>query len=156
MKIILLEDVRGLGKKFDVKEVNNGYARNFLFPNTLATAATEGALKKIAGMKEEHDKNEKNLVAHLKELAEKISATKLEFFLKTDKSGAIFGSVNKESILKALRSHDLVLTERVDLELKYPLKELGEYTVPVDFKKGVTAVLRVIVAKEKEMEEKRK
>ena len=148
MKIILIEDVRGFGKKFDVKEVNDGYARNFLFPNKLAEHATPSALKKIAGMKEEHDKNEKDLIAHLSELARKISATKIEFFLKTDKSGAVFGSVNKESILKALREHELVLSERVDLDLKYPLKELGEYAVPVDLKKGVTAVLKVVIAPE--------
>ena len=72
----------------------------------------------------------------------------MEFFLKVDKSGADFGWVNKESILKALREHELVLTERVDIDLKYPLKELGEYTVPLDLKKGVTASLRIVVAKE--------
>lgn len=148
MKIILLDDVRGLGKKFDVKEVNDGYARNFLFPNKLAENATASALKKIAALKEEHNKNEKELIVHLSEIAKKIDATKLEFFLKVDKSGAVFGSVNKESILKALREHELVLTERVDIDLKYPLKELGEYTVPLDLKKGVTASLRIVVAKE--------
>jgi large subunit ribosomal protein L9 len=148
MKIILIEDLRGLGKKFDVKEVNDGYARNFLLPNKLAEQATPSALKKLASMKEEHDQKEKELITHLAELARKISETKIEFFLKTDKSGAVFGSVNKESILKALREHELVLTERVDIDLKYPLKELGEYSVPVDLKKGITANLRVVVAKE--------
>jgi large subunit ribosomal protein L9 len=150
MKIILLEDVRSLGKKFDVKEVSDGYARNFLFPNKLAEQATPGALKKLAALKAEHDKNEKDLIAHLEKIARKVSETKLEFFLKTDKTGAIFGSVNKESILKALRDHELVLAERVDIDLKYPLKELGEYAVPVDFKKGVKANLKVVVAKEEE------
>ncbi len=154
MKIILIEDVRNFGKKFDVKEVNDGYARNFLFPNKLAEQATEGALKKIAILREEHNKNEKDLIAHLTEIARKMSATKIEFFLKTDKSGAVFGSVNKEAILKALREHELVLTERVDLDLKYPLKELGEYVVPVDFKKGVTANLKVVIAKEEEEKKK--
>ena len=85
MKIILIEDLRSLGKKFDVKEVNDGYARNFLFPNKLAEPATPGALKKLDALKAEHDKNETLLIAHLREIAKKITETKLEFFVKTDK-----------------------------------------------------------------------
>lgn len=149
MKIILQEDVRSMGKKFDVKDVNDGYARNFLFPNKLAEPATPAALKKIAALRAEHDKNESLLIAHLRDIAGKIDAMKLEFDVKVDASGAVFGSVNKESILKALREHSLVTTERVDIELKYPLKEIGEYKLPIDLKKGVTATLRVIVAAEK-------
>jgi large subunit ribosomal protein L9 len=145
MKIILLEDVRKVGKKFDVKEVSDGYARNFLFVNGLAEPATQGALKKLETMKAEHDKVDKELRAHLTELARKITDTKLEFELAADKSGTIFGSVNKESILKALREHGLVTKERVEIDLKYPIKEAGEHKVPVDLKKGVTADLTVIV-----------
>lgn len=150
MKIILIEDVRGFGKKYDVKEVNDGYARNFLFPNKLAEPATPGAMKKLDVMKAEHDKNETELLGRLREIARKINETKIEFMVKTDKSGAVFGSVNKESILKALREHQLVTTERVDIDLKYPLKELGEYPVPLDLKKGITAVLKVVIAPEEE------
>ena len=73
--------------------------------------------------------------------------TKIQFELKADKTGAAFGSVNKESILKALREHKLIGTERVDIDLKYPIKELGEYAVPIDLKKGVTAKLGVVVIK---------
>ena len=148
MKIILCEDVRSLGKKFDMKEVNDGYARNFLFPNKLAEPATPGALKKLNSLKAEHDKDEAELLNRLHEIARKINSTKIEFFVKTDKSGATFGSVNKESILKALREHELVTKERVDIDLKYPLKELGEYTVPIDLKKGITAILKVLVSTE--------
>lgn len=145
MKIILREDVRNIGKKFDVKEVSDGYARNFLFPNGLAETATAGALKKLEATKAEHDKGDKELRAHLAELARRLAETKLEFELAADKSGAIFGSVNKESILKALREHGLVTKERVDIDLKHPIKEVGEHKVPVDFKKGVTAEITVIV-----------
>ncbi len=148
MKIILLEDVRGVGKKFELKDVNDGYARNFLFPNKLAESATPGALKKLAAMKEEHDKDEALLIGRLNTIAKKINETKIEFAVKVDASGAVFGSVNKESILKALREHDIVTKERVEIELKYPLKEIGEYTVPIDLKKGIMATLRVVVVAE--------
>lgn len=106
-------------------------------------------------MKAEHDKNESDLIGRLHEIAKKINETKIEFPVKTDKSGAVFGSVNKESILKALRDHELVRTERIDIDLKYPLKEVGEYTVPLDLKKGVTAVLRVVISAETEKEKGR-
>ena len=148
MKVIFLEEVQNVAKKFDVKDVMDGYARNFLLPNKLAEPATAGAMKKLEALKAEHNKNETELLKRLHEIAAKINTTKIEFLVKTDKSGAVFGSINKEAVLKALREHELVTTERVDIDLKYPLKELGEYTVPIDLKKGVEAKLKVIIAKE--------
>ena len=145
MKVILLEDVRNIGKKFEVKEVSDGYARNFLFVNKLAEPATPDALKKLERMKAEHEKADREVRAHLEKIAQKIAGLKLAFELRTDKTGAAFGSVNKESILKALREHDLVTKERVDIELKYPLKEAGQHKVRVDLKKGVTADLTVVI-----------
>lgn len=145
MKVILLQDVRQIGRKFEVKEVSDGYARNFLFPNHLAEPATPTALSKLAAMKAEHDKEDAELRGRLMEIAAKIKATKLQFELAADKSGAIFGSVNKESILKALREHGILTKERVDIDLKYPIKEIGEYKVVVDLKKGVAAELTVMV-----------
>jgi large subunit ribosomal protein L9 len=147
MKVILLEDVRKVGKQRDVKEVSDGYARNFLFPNRLAEPATPGALKKLAAQQAAHDKEDAELRARLAEIARKLADTTLEFELKADKAGTLFGSVNKESILKALREHDLVTKERVELELDRPIKEPGDYVVPLDLKKGVTAKLKVRVKK---------
>jgi large subunit ribosomal protein L9 len=150
MKVIFLSDVRNVGKKYEIKEVSDGYARNFLFPNRFAETATPAAVKKVEAMKAEYEKEDRELLAHLGSLAAKISATKLRFAVKTDRSGAVFGSVNKESILKAMREHKLIGAERVDIDLKYPLKEVGEYTVDIDLKKGVTAKLGVIVTGEGE------
>lgn len=147
MQIILLEDIRRVGKKYEVKEVSDGYARNFLFPNKLAEPATPGALKKLEATKAEHERDDADLKARLAEIARKLTDTKLEFELAADASGALYGSVNKESILKALREHGFVTKERVDIDLKHPIKEAGEYTVPVDLKKGVTANLKIIVRK---------
>ena len=147
MKVILLEDVRRIGKKNDVKEVSDGYARNFLFPNNLAEPATATSLKKLATAKAEHEKEDHALIMRLTEIARKINDTKLEFALAADKSGALFGAVNKESILKALREHDLITKERIDIDLKYPLKEIGGHKVTVDLKKGVTATLTIVITK---------
>lgn len=147
MKVILLAEVRKVGKKYEVKDVSDGYARNLLFPNKLAEPATPGALKKLEAMRAEHEREDSELRARLAEIARKLADTKIEFTLAADSSGALYGSVNKDSILKALREHGFVTKERVEIELKYPIKEAGEYTVPVDLKKGVSADLRIIVRK---------
>jgi large subunit ribosomal protein L9 len=147
MKVIFLGDVKNVGKKYDIKDVSAGYARNFLLPGKLAEIATPEAIKKLDSMKAAHEKEDKEAVAHLESLAKRINEIKIQFELKADKSGVAFGSVNKETILKAMREHKLIGAERIDIDLKYPIKELGEYVVPIDLKKGVTAKLGVIVVK---------
>lgn len=147
MKVILLQDVRKIGSRFEIKEVSDGYARNFLFPNGLAEPATAGALAKLGAMKAQHEKEDEELQARLREIAGKIESTAIEFELAADKSGALFGSVNKDSLHKALRDHGFVTKERVEIDLKYPLKEAGEYVIPVDLKKGIVAKLRVVIKK---------
>lgn len=148
MKVIILEEVRGIGHKFEIKEVKDGYARNFLFPNKLAEAATPEAVKKLAAMKAAHDEKENENKKHLESLARKINETTIQFDLKKGKDGSIFGSVNKDAVLKALREHKLILTERIDVTLDHPIKELGNYTVHLDLKKGVTAELKVLIKAE--------
>jgi large subunit ribosomal protein L9 len=147
MKIIFLQDVRGIGKKFDVKEVSDGYARNFLFPNKLAEQASSASLKKIEEMKAAHEHSETELMKQLEDAKRQIEAVTLEFPLKADKSGAPFASVNKETILSALRDHKFITTERPSIDLKYPIKEFGPHAVEVDLKKGVVAKLKISVVK---------
>ncbi len=146
MKVILSDDVRNVGRRGDVKEVNDGYARNFLFPNKLAEMATAGALKKVEAMKADRDRHDSEIVKHLQSIAHKISEMKIRFQLKMGPDGSVFGSINKDAILKALREHNVVTKERIDVILDRPLKALGEYTVPLDLKKGVTTQLVVVVA----------
>jgi large subunit ribosomal protein L9 len=148
MKVILLEEVRGIGKKFEVKDVKDGYARNFLFPNTLAEVATPAALKKLDAMKAAHEAKDAETKKHLEGIAHTIAKTQIEFDLKKGKDGSIFGSVNKESISKALREHKLILTERIDITLDHPIKEPGTYTIPINLKKGVTTELKILVKAE--------
>ena len=148
MKVILLEEVRGIGHKYEVKEVRDGYARNFLFPNKLAEPANATSLKKLEAMKAEHDAKEIEIKKHLETVARHIGEMKIEFDLKKGKDGSIFGVVSKESVLKALREHKMITTERVDIALDHPIKEPGEYTIPIDLKKGVVTNLRIIVKAE--------
>jgi large subunit ribosomal protein L9 len=148
MKIILLEDVRNVGKKFEIKEVKDGYARNFLFPNKLAELATSTAVKKLEIQKMEYEKNELEIQKHLQSIASEIEKLTLIFPLKADKSGSAFGSVNKETISKALRDRQIITKERLEIDLDRPIKEFGEYTVQIELKKGITAKLKILVSKE--------
>lgn len=149
MRVILLEDIKGIGKKHDIKDVREGYARNFLFPRRLAQLATESALANIKNLKEKLREEEGEHLKHLHALAARLGERTLLFELKTDEvTGAVFGSVNKESILKALRAHGLITTERPDIKLEHPLKVLGEHTIDVDLKKGITAKLKLILQKQ--------
>ena len=87
MKVILLQDVRGIGNKNDMKDVANGYARNFLFQNNLAKPATSGNVEELERTKAKLDQEEAVLKKHLEGLARKMNGLSLEFELKTDKAG---------------------------------------------------------------------
>ncbi len=150
MKVILLQDVRGLGRKNDTKDVADGYARNLLFPNGLAKPATASELKKLTELKEQMSKEDRELEKRLLGIAKKINETTLEFKVKTDKSGSVFGSIGKEQILSAMRDAKLIFKERFDLNLEHPIKEIGEHKVAVDLKKGIKTELRVVVRPETE------
>lgn len=145
MKVILLEDVRNIGKKHEIKDVSDGYARNFLFPNKLAEPATAASLKKIEVLKVQLNKNESEFKTHLEQLARKINETSVEFRLRSDEDGSVFGSVTKEAILKAMREQKLIDKERIDIELDHPIKELGDHKVRIDLKKGIEAILGIRV-----------
>lgn len=148
MKIILLQDVRNIGKRFDIKDVSDGYARNFLFPNGLAEPATETALKDLAKRKALTEKEDRETVKRLEEIARKINERDLEFQVKVGPSREVFGSVTKEMILKGLRDAGLIRTERVEIKIERPLKELGEHIVEVYLKKGIAARLKIILKSE--------
>ncbi len=145
MKVILSQDIKSVGNKNDVKEVSDGYARNFLFPNNLAKAATPANLKQLERLKAHATEEEAELKKHLDELARKIKGISLQFTLKTDGAGSVFGSVTKEMILKSLRENHIVTKERVDVTLTHPLKTFGEHKIPVDLKKGIATELKIIL-----------
>lgn len=149
MKVILLQDYRAIGRKYDVKEISDGFARNFLFPNKIAKPATQSAIHEIENLKKESAKKEEELKKHLAELARKINGMALEFTVKADEHGSVFGSVTKEMILKAMRENKFVTKEHPEIKLTKPIKELGEHKVFVDLKKGIEAELKIIVRQSK-------
>ncbi|MBU6500967.1 MAG: 50S ribosomal protein L9 [Patescibacteria group bacterium] len=148
MKVIFLQDVKGIGRRYDVKEVADGYARNFLFVNKFAEPATETSLQKIKTLKKEADKNEKGFAKHVDAIIRELKERSLEFHLKTGADGSVFGSVNKDAILKALRNTGITTNERVDIELAHPLKELGEHKIIIRFKNGAEGYIKILIRSE--------
>lgn len=143
MKVIFLEDVRGVGRRNEIKEVSAGYVRNFLLPNRLAVVATPQEIRNREKQKQEQEKQEKETVEHLKNIAEKIRHSTIVLEVKADNHGKIFGSVSKDTILEGMRSAGLITKERVEIKLNHPLKEVGEYQVDIDLKKGVETSLKL-------------
>ncbi len=139
MKVILLKDVRDLGKKNDVKNVSDGYGKNFLIAKGLAKLATDSGLKDVEVKHSYEEKDEH----HLKQLTKTISENILEFYLKTDKHGSVFGSVNKDEILTGLRSANLITNDRIEIKIPKPIKELGDHEVEFSLRKGISGKLKI-------------
>lgn len=144
-----MQDVRGIGKKYEIKEVSDGHARNFLMPRKLAEAATPSALSRLDALKREMEKEDAELTKRLVEIKNIIQSNSIKFPVKADENGNVFGSINKESILKAMREHGWVTKERVEVILDHPLKKVGEYKIKINLKKGIEAELNTILEVEK-------
>jgi large subunit ribosomal protein L9 len=148
MKVILSQDIPKLGKKFEIKEVSDGYARNMLFPKKLATPADQESVKKINSTLELIKKEEEAFLDRLKKISENLKTTPLIFKLKSDKKDHPFGSVSKEQILKSLESHQFLDKNKIDINLNRPIKTFGKHEIEVHFKKGVSVKLKIKVEKE--------
>jgi len=141
MRVILLQDIKSLGRKNDVKDVNDGYARNFLIPKKLAAPLTAEAREQKKQLEEKKQK----LITKLKETAKKIANETLVFPVKTGEKNEVFGSVTKDDIKKALEKKGYE-TQRI--VLAHPLKALGEYLVEVDFGRGIRAKVKITLQAE--------
>lgn len=150
MKIILLQDIKGLGKKFDVKEIKDGYVRNFLAPRGLAKIADEKSLKEIEIQKAEKERKDKETKENLEKLGREISQNELFFKAKTGEKKEVFGSVNKEMILaEIVRKHNAAESaEDIEIKLAKPIKTLGRHEVEIDLGKGIVIKAPVIVEPE--------
>lgn len=141
MRILLLKDVKGIGRANEIKNVSNGYARNLLIPRKLAVPAD----KKAIGSKKEIDKKEEDKIEEHKELAKKLAGEKLTFKLKVGDKEEVFGSVSATDIDKVLGEGRY---KDGRAELSHSLKELGEHKVEVGFPGGIKGSVIVVIEKE--------
>ena len=137
MKIVLLQDIRGVGKKYEIKDVNDGYARNFLIAKDLAAPA-DG---KTMSLKTAHDAQEADRAARLKKIARGLEDSPLTFFVAGDDK-SVFGSVSREDIQQELKQRGFV---DFKLDLPKSIKATGMHAVAVDLGRGIRARLKIIV-----------
>jgi len=147
MKVILLKDVKDLGKEGEIKEVKDGFARNFLIPRDLAKRATE---EKVAQIKEQERKQEKQKEEELKELQDtvaQIDGQEISVSVKVGKEGQLYGSVGPSKIKKELEKIGFEI-KKSQVNLEDPIEETGEFTVGIQFPHNLEAEITVIVAEE--------
>ncbi len=131
MKVILLQDINGLGKAGDLKEVANGYARNYLLPRQLAAGATPGLVaNRMQRIAAEQRKAEKQAELN-RQQAERLSQITLTFKAKVGSQGRLYGSITSQDIANALRNAENISLDRRLIELSDPIRSLGTFTVPV-------------------------
>lgn len=145
MKVILIEDVKSLGKKGEIVNVNDGYARNFILPKKLGMEATSKNLNDLKLKKANEDKLAQEQLEAAQELAKKIEAGQIAVSIKTGEGGRAFGSVSSKEIAAEVKTQMGYDIDKKKIQLKDAIKTLGTHTVPVKLHAKVTAELKVVV-----------
>jgi large subunit ribosomal protein L9 len=145
VKVVLREDVENLGRKGDLLEVSNGYARNFLVPRGLALKATKGIIKQAEGMRRSREARDARDRGSAEEIAARLAGTRLELRARAGEGGKLFGSITGADIADAVLAQVGVELDRRKIELAEPLKELGPAEIAVRLHPDVTATLLVEV-----------
>lgn len=148
MKIILLQDVKSLGKKGEIVNVNDGYARNFILPKKLGLEATGKNMNDLKLQKANEEKIAQQIWDEAKELGQKLEAGKIQLAIKIGEGGRAFGSVSSKEISVAVKDQLGYDIDKKKIQLKDAIKTLGTHTVPVKLHPKVTAELKVIVTEE--------
>ena len=147
VKVILLKDVEKIGKKDEIKNVSNGYARNFLFPKKLANPATKKAVDELEKQKELEAKKAEEALKTTQEIVEKIDGQEIEVPVKLDEQGNLYGSVNEVEIGKILKLQGFNINKK-QIKIPQPIKEIGEHPVIILFDHGLEADIKIIVVEE--------
>lgn len=144
MQVILLKDVKALGKKGEIKEVAEGYGRNFLLPRGLAVEASGGHLKQHKQQEKVVAGKKAKALTEAQETASKLNGLKLEMKAKVGENGRLFGSITSNDVAAALKKQGFSVDKR-KVELSDPVKALGTYSVRVKLHPEVDANLELIV-----------
>jgi len=148
MKVILLQDIEKLGKKYETKEVKDGYARNFLIAKGLAKKADKKTLLWVETQKEIEAKKSEEDLKKIQELASAIDGQELLISAKIGDKGQLFESIGVQKISEKIKELGFEVKKN-QLKLENPLKELGEYPIKIKFEHNLEAEIKVIITEEK-------
>lgn len=144
MKVVFLKDVRGSGRKGDVKNVSDGFARNFLIPQKLAHFADKETLMRITLQKDREEKRDYEQRKKYEMLAARLQSVLLTIDAKAGEKGKTFGSIDARQIQKALEKERIML-EKEWIHLDAPIKSTGEKIIPIIFPSGVKGELKILI-----------
>ena len=149
MRVILLKDIENLGKKYEIKEVKSGYARNFLIPKGLAKKVDKEVLKWLETQKEIEAKKAEEELKKVQELATAVDDREVIIPVKVGEEDQLFESIAAQKISEKLKELGFEI-KKDQIDLKEPIKELGEFPVKIKFEHNLEAEIKVIVTKEEE------
>lgn len=144
MKVILLKDVEDFGKKGDIKNVADGYARNFLFKNKKAVLATKEALESLEKEKELTAQKAESDLKITEEIVSRIDGLEIEAIAKADEKGKLYGALNENKINQALKERGFNI-KKIQIKIPQPIKDLGEFPITLLFDHGLEASVKLIV-----------
>lgn len=148
MKVIFLKDVKGKGKKGEIKNVADGYAHNFLLKNNLAIEANQATISKLDGQKKKEQKEADHERQEAEQLKEKLESLTIELTAKSGEGGRLFGSITTKQVATALEKKHGIKLDKRKMELDDAIRALGYTNIPVKLHHDVTATLRVHVTEE--------
>jgi large subunit ribosomal protein L9 len=149
LKVMLIKDVVNVGLAGDVKEVADGYGRNFLIPRRMAVLAGRGAEAEARRLREVTAKREAKERDDAQELAETIDNKTVVVRLKVGAEDKVFGAITNDDVATALRLQHQVDVDRRKIEIKDPIKQLGEHQVPLRLHRDVTANINLIITRDR-------
>lgn len=152
MRVILLQNIDNVGKKYELKEVKNGYARNYLIPNNLAKLADEQNLKWAKEQQEKEIKKEEAELKRIGDIASQIDELEIEIKVKIGDKGQFFEKITDQKISKRLKEigHDI---GNAKIELDKPIEELGEFPVKIKFPHNLESEIKLIIIEQTEQTE---
>ncbi len=145
MKVVLLKDVKSIGKRDDIVNVSDGYARNFLFPQKLAAEATPGALKEIQRKRAAQDAREAEMLAEARQKAEALKGKIIALEVKCGEKGRLYGSVTSAEVAEALEKQHGVKVDKRKIDIGDPIRETGIRDISVWLYSGVTTPMKLDV-----------
>ena len=145
MKVILLADVKGTGKKGEMHDVSDGYARNFLFPKKLAQPATNQSIGEMKARQESNKFHMDQEMAQAKELAEQLDKTDVVIHVKAGSTGRLFGAVTTKEIADAICEKTKVEIDKKKIVIDGDIKAYGDYEATIKLHSGVSAKIKVTV-----------